>query len=93
LPGVTVVFARLIVPVVTIGPPVRPVPVATFVTVPLPATTCQLLPFHTKKLLLVVLKYSAPVVAGGGLEGNAPRYLVWKSFQIASDWFASFDAD
>ena len=37
-----------IVPVVVIGPPVRPVPVATFVTVPVPPATAQIhaLPFH-----------------------------------------------
>jgi hypothetical protein len=33
-PAATVVLARLIVPVVVIGPPVRPVPVATDVTLP-----------------------------------------------------------
>ena len=35
-PGVTVVGARLIVPEDVIGPPVRPLPVLTEVTVPLP---------------------------------------------------------
>jgi hypothetical protein len=34
--AVTVVLARLIVPVVVMGPPVKPVPVLTLVTVPLP---------------------------------------------------------
>ena len=33
----TAVFASEIVPVVVTGPPVRPVPVATLVTVPAPA--------------------------------------------------------
>jgi hypothetical protein len=36
VPGVTLVFAREIVPVVVTGPPVKPVPVATEVTVPEP---------------------------------------------------------
>jgi hypothetical protein len=36
VPAVTAVFAKAIVPVVVIGPPVRPVPVATEVTVPDP---------------------------------------------------------
>jgi hypothetical protein len=36
VPAVTAVFAKAIVPVVVIGPPVRPVPVATEVTVPEP---------------------------------------------------------
>jgi hypothetical protein len=35
--AVTAVLARLTVPLVVIGPPVRPVPVATLVTVPVPA--------------------------------------------------------
>jgi hypothetical protein len=34
-PAVTAVFARAMVPVLVMGPPVKPVPVATFVTVPL----------------------------------------------------------
>jgi hypothetical protein len=37
-PGVTAVFARATVPVVVIGPPVKPVPVPTDVTVPVPVT-------------------------------------------------------
>jgi hypothetical protein len=40
---VTAVFVRAIVPVVVIGPPLRPVPVATEVTVPLEAGL-----FHVK---------------------------------------------
>lgn len=36
VPAVTAVFAKAIVPLVVIGPPVRPVPVATEVTVPVP---------------------------------------------------------
>lgn len=36
-PGVTAVFAKSIVPLVVIGPPVKPTPVATEVTVPVPA--------------------------------------------------------
>ena len=35
-----VLFARLIVPVVVIGPPVKPVPVFTCVTVPAPGNVC-----------------------------------------------------
>ena len=38
-PGVTEVLARLIVPVVVIAPPVKPVPVATDETVPLHGVT------------------------------------------------------
>ena len=37
VPGVTAVLASEIVPVVVMGPPARPVPVATLVTVPLVA--------------------------------------------------------
>jgi hypothetical protein len=49
-PGVTAVFAREIVPVVVIGPPESPVPVATFVTVPLavPAIGCHAEPSQMK---------------------------------------------
>ncbi len=45
--GNSCVATRLIVPVVVIGPPLRPVPVPTLVTVPLPLPTlchCRLLP-------------------------------------------------
>jgi hypothetical protein len=59
VPEDTVVFAREMVPLEIIGPPVRPVPVATEVTVPVP----------TPEALIVI----APVLAEMAIPDPAVR--------------------
>ena len=71
MPAVTAVLAKLMVPVVVIGPPVSPVPVATFVTDPVPVRVAQAAAPET-------VVNTCPLVAEGAIFPGvtAPRAMV-----------------
>ena len=54
-PAVTAVLASAIVPVVVIGPPVKPVPVATLVTEPEPLAVALIVWFGQAPVMLMLV--------------------------------------